>query len=199
MCYDCWRTYVRQPRLPLSYANAAEALLALAVSQDGAFLNGAKDDPIRGLLHLAAEACRRVDQAHADREAALLYAAELRSLLELAVDRLEAQPLPVEGGTWDSYMLAHQARELLRSEPLAAGQALREELHATRVAARAATVLAAAQQEGNPARIRVCEQAFQQAVASLKTASVAPPTGPHSPAPVTNDSSSRRKRRRSGT
>jgi len=76
----------------------------------------------------------------------------------------------VEGGTWDSYMLAHQARGLLRSEPLTAGHALRDELHATRVVARAATALAAAQQEGNPTRIGVCERAFQQAVASLNAA-----------------------------
>jgi hypothetical protein len=148
----------------LSYETAATALLALAVSQDGPLHNGERDDPIRRLLSVAAEACHRLDQAQAAEEAALLYAAELRSLLEQAVGLLEAQPLPVEGGTWDSYLLAHQARELLRSEPLVAGQALRDELHAVRVVARAATALAAAQQEGNPSQIRICEQALQQAV-----------------------------------
>jgi hypothetical protein len=168
-------------RLPLSYATAAEALLALAVSHDSVILNGAKDDPIRSLLHVAAEACHRLDDVQADREAALLYAAELRSLLELAVGHLEAQPLPVEGGTWDSYLLAHQARELLRSAPLTAGQRLRAELHATRVVARAATVLVAAQQEGNQTRIRVCKQALHQAVASLTTASGSTPRRPMQP------------------
>jgi len=172
----------------LSYATAAEALLALAVSQDGVVHNGTKDDPIRRLLYVAVEACQRLDQAQADREAALHYAAELRSLLEMAVGLLEAQPLPVEGGTWDSYMLAHQAREVLRSEPLTAGQALRNELHATRVVARAATALAAAQQEGNSTRVQVCKQALQQALASLKAAPATAPTGPLPPgAKVTDD------------
>jgi hypothetical protein len=172
----------------LSYATVAEALLALAVSQDGSLHNGTKDDPIRRLLYIAAEACQRLDQAQADREAALLHAAELRSLLELAVGLLEVQPLPVEGGTWDGYLLTHQARILLRSEPLTAGQALRDELHATRLVARAATALAAAQQEGDPTRIRACAQALQQAVASLKTASPAAPAGPLPPrARVTDD------------
>jgi hypothetical protein len=125
------------------------------------------------LLYLGAEACQRVDRAQADREAALLYAAELRSLLEQAVDVLDAQPLPVEGGTWDGYLLAHQARGLLRSEPRAAGQALCEELHATRLVARSASALVGAKQEGDPARLRLCEQVLQEAVASLKAASAA--------------------------
>ncbi len=171
----------------MSYATAAEALLALAFSQDGIVLNGNKDDPIRRLLHVAAEACQRIDHAQADRESALLYAAELRSLLDLAVGLLEAQPLPMEGGTWDSYLLAHQARELLRSEPLVAGGALRDELHAARVVARAATALIAAQQEGNPARIRVCEQALQHAAASLKTAPATAPAGPRPPRATVTD------------
>jgi hypothetical protein len=170
---------VRQSGPSLSYATAAEALFALAANQDGVLHTGAKDDPIRRLLYTAAEACHCLDQAQADQEAALLYAAEMRSLLELAVGVLEAQPLPVEGGTWDGYLLAHQARELLRSEPLVAGKALRHELQAVRVVARAATALATVQQEGSPERIRACEQALQRAVASLGAAptvrSEAPP------------------------
>jgi hypothetical protein len=171
----------------LSYATAAEALFALAASQDGVVHNGTKDDPIRRLLYVAADACHRLDQAQTDRESALLYAAELRSLLELAIGLLEAQPLPVEGGTWDSYMLAHQARELLRSEPLVAGQALRDELHATRVGARASTALAAAEQEGNPTRIRLCKQALQQAVNLLEPTPAAAPTGPLPPDAMVTD------------
>jgi hypothetical protein len=174
----------------LSYATAAEALLALAVSQDGVVLNGAKDDPIRELLFVAAEACRRLDQAQADREAALLYAAELRSLLEVAAGLLEAQPLPVEGGAWDSYMLAHRAQELLRPQPLTAGRALHDELQAARAVARAAATLAGAQQEGDPARIRACEQALQQAVASHQATYERAPTDPLPPGPmVTGDGS----------
>jgi hypothetical protein len=173
----------------LSYATAAQVLIALAASQDGAVHNGTSDDSIRRLLYVAAEACHRLDQAQADQEAALLYAAELRSLLELAVGLLDAQPLPMEGGTWDSYLLAHQARELLRAEPLTAGHALRDGLHATRVVARAATALVAAKQQGNPTQIQVCEQALQQALTSFSAAS---PTAPTSPLPprtrVTDDS-----------
>jgi hypothetical protein len=174
----------------LSYATAAEALLALAMSHDDVVLNGAKDDPIRGLLFVAAEACRRLDQAQADREAALLYAAEARSLLEVAAGLLEAQPLPVEGGAWDSYMLARRAHELLRSEPLATGCALRGELQAARAVARAATALARARQEGDPARIRMCEQAIQQAVASHHAMHKSAPTDPLPPGPMgTSDGS----------
>jgi hypothetical protein len=87
----------------------------------------------------------------------------------------------VSGGTWDSYMLAHRARMLLESEPLTAGHALRDELHATRLVARAATALVAARQEGSPERIRICEEALQQAVAALKAA---PNSAPIGPAPV---------------
>jgi hypothetical protein len=169
----------------LSYATAAEALFALAASQDGVLHTGAKDDPVRRLLYTAAEACHRLDQAQADQEATLLYAAEMRSLLELAVGLLEALPLPVEGGTWDGYLLAHQARELLRSEPLVAGKALRHELQAVRLVARSATALAVAQQEGSPERIRACEQALQRAVAALGAAPTVPPGSP--PARTTAD------------
>jgi hypothetical protein len=179
------RGNVRQAGPSLSYATAAEALFALAASQDGVLHTGVQDDPIRRLLYTAAEACHRLDQAQADQEAALLYAAEMRSLLEVAVGLLEAQPLPVEGGTWDGYLLAHQARELLRSEPLVAGKALRHELQAVRVVARTATALAAAQQEGSPKRIRACEQALQRAVASLGAATTVPTGSP--PARTTAD------------
>jgi hypothetical protein len=167
-------------RPPLSYTTAAQVLLGLAVSPERIIHSGAKDDPIRHVFREAAEACERVDQARADREAALLYAAELQSLLGQAVDILDAQPLPLEGGTWDSYMLGHRARRALKQEPLTAGHALRGELHATRVVARAATALVAARQEGSPARVRVCEEAVQQAVAALKAAPNRAPIGPAS-------------------
>jgi hypothetical protein len=166
-------------RPPLSYRTAAEVLLGLA-SQDGVVLNGTKDDPIRRLLYVGAEACQRIDQAQADREAALLYVAELRALLERAVGILDAQPLPLDGGTWDSCMLAYQARVLLRSEPLTAGRALRDELHATSAVADAATALVAAWHEGDPARTRLCQWAFEQAVAWLK-AMPRKATGPFPP------------------
>jgi len=165
----------------LLYATAAQVLLALAanpdgISQDNAVLEGS----MRRVFRFAAEACERVDQAESDREAALLYMSELRCLLDQAAAVLEAQPLPMEGGTWDSYMLAHKARTLLESEPLTAGHALRGELHATRAVARAATALVAARQEGSPDRIRICEEALQQAVAGFKAAPNSAPIGPAS-------------------
>ena len=162
------------------YATAAQVLLALAVNPDGIGQTAALEESVRRVLRVAADACEGFDQAQTDREAALLYAAELRSLLDQATASLEAQPLPMEGGTWDSYMLAHKARTLLESEPLTAGHALRGELHATRAVARAATALVAARQEGSRDRIRVCEEALQQAVARLKAAPNSAPIGPAS-------------------
>jgi hypothetical protein len=161
----------------LSYDIAAQVLLGLAVSPERVLHSGAKDDPIRYVLREAAEACERVDQVQADREAALLYAAELQALLGQAVEILEAQPLPLEGGTWDSYMLGHRARRVLKQEPLTAGHALRSELHAARAVARAATALVAARQEGTEERIQVCEEAFRHAVVSLREAPNSAPTG----------------------
>jgi hypothetical protein len=170
----------------LTYETAAEALLALAVSRDSGLHIG-RDDPIRRLLYLGAEACQRVDQAHADREAALLYAAELCSLLEQAVAVLDAQPLPVDGGTWDGYLLVHQARELLRAAPPTAGQGVREELRAARLVARAATALVAAQQEGDAARVRACEQALRHAVASVQAVHERAAAGPLPPGATVAD------------
>lgn len=85
--------------MPLSYTPAAQVLLALAASPDGVVHPGAKDDPVRHILRVAAEACERVDQAQAGRETALLYAAEVRDLLDRVVVILDALPLPIEGGT----------------------------------------------------------------------------------------------------
>jgi len=161
----------------LSFSTTARVLFALAMDPNGVVHSGAPGDPIRQVLRVAAEACERVDQAEADREATLLYVAELRSLLDQATAILEAQPLPLEGGGWDGYTVAQRARRLLREEPLTAAYALRDELYAARVVARAATALVAARQEGNPERIRVCEEALQQAVVALKAAPNSAPVG----------------------
>jgi hypothetical protein len=160
----------------LSFSTAARVLFALAMDPNGVVHSGAPDDPIRHVLRVAAEACERVDQAEADREATLLYVAELRCLLDQATAILDAQRLPMEGGAWDGYTVAQRAR-LLREEPLTAAYALRDELHAARVVARAATALVAARHEGNPERIRMCEEALQQAVAALKAAPNSAPIG----------------------
>jgi hypothetical protein len=102
----------------LSYRTAVRVLLALAVDPDSIAHIGEAADPMRHVLRVAAEACRRIDQEQADRKAALLYAAELRAVLMLAADVLEALPLPIEGSTRDGYMLAQQARRLVQREPL---------------------------------------------------------------------------------
>jgi hypothetical protein len=165
----------------LSYSTAAQALFALALDSEPIIHIGAPDNPMRRIFRMAAEACQRIHQEQADLEAALLYVAELRALLDQASDLLEAHPLPIEGGTWDSHTLARKAHLLLEADPLTAGHALRDEVQATRLVARAATALVAARQEGSPERIPVCEEALQQAVAALKAA---PNSAPIGPAPV---------------
>jgi len=163
----------------LSYSTAARVLLALALDPEPTLHIGAPDNPMRRIFRVAAEACERIDQEQADREAALLYVAELRSLLDQASDLLEAQPLPMEGGTWDSHTLARKAHLLLKADPLTTGHALRDELQVTRLVARAATALIAARQVGDPDRIRACEQTLQQTVDRAQGAHDAPP-GPGS-------------------
>ena len=160
------------------YAAAAQVLRALAANPDAIGPSSAPDAPMRHVLRMAAEACEQVEQAHADRESALLYAAELQAVLAQASDLLEEQPLPLEGGTWDGYMLAQQARRLVHEEPLTAGHALRDELHSARMVARATTALVAARRDGDAARIRACEQALQEAVRSHKAAPNSAPVGP---------------------
>jgi hypothetical protein len=152
----------------LSYITAAHVLVQLAASPDGVVHTGAADDPIRRILRMAAEACERVEQTQADREAALLYTAELRSLLDQASGLLDAQPLPMEGGSWDGYTLARQARQLLQSEPLTAGHVLRDELHSARIVVRAAAALVTAHREGDSVRVRICEQVLSRAVSDHK-------------------------------
>jgi hypothetical protein len=165
----------------LSYTTAAHVLIQLAASPDGVVHSGAADDPVRRILRMAAEACELVEQARADREAALLYAAELRSLVDQVSGLLDAQPLPMEGGTWDGYMLAEQARRLLQDEPTAAGHALRDELHSTRIVARAAVALVGARQEGDDVRTRMCEQVLYQAVLGYTKAANSEPLWPLPP------------------
>lgn len=165
----------------MSYTTAAHVLIQLAASPDGVVHSGAPDDPVRRVLRMAAEACELVEQARADREAALLYAAELQSLLAQVSGQLDAQPLPMEGGTWDGYMRAEQARRLLQDEPTTAGHALRAELHSARIVARAAAALVAARQEDDAARTRMCEQVLYRAVAGCKAAANSEPIGPLPP------------------
>jgi hypothetical protein len=168
----------------LSYTTAAHVLVQLAASPDGVVHSGAADDPIRRILRIAAEACERVEETQVDREAALLYAAELRSLLDQASGLLEAQPLPMEGGSWDGYTLAQQARQLLQDEPFTAGHVLRDELHSARIVVRAAAALVTAHREGDAARIRMCERVLSRTVTDHKAASNSAAGGALPPRPM---------------
>ena len=78
--------------------------------------------------------------------------------------------LPMEGGSWDGYTLTQQARQLLQDEPLMAGHVRRDELHSARTVVRAAAALVTAHQEGDSARIRMCEQVLSRAVTDHKAA-----------------------------
>jgi hypothetical protein len=49
----------------------------------------------------------------------------------------------MEGGSWDSYTLTQQARQLLQDEPLMAGHVRRDELHSARTVVRAAALVTA--------------------------------------------------------
>jgi hypothetical protein len=75
----------------------------------------------------------------------------------------------MEGGSWDGYTLTQQARQLLQDEPLMAGHVRRDELHSARTVVRAAA-LVTAHQEGDCARIRMCEQVLSRAVTDHKAA-----------------------------
>jgi hypothetical protein len=78
--------------------------------------------------------------------------------------------LPMEGGSWDGYTLTQQARQLLQDEPLLAGHVLRDGLHSARTVVRAAAALVTAHQEGDSARMRMCEQVLSRAVTDHKAA-----------------------------
>jgi hypothetical protein len=77
----------------------------------------------------------------------------------------------MEGGSWDGYTLAQQARQLLQDEPFTAGHVLRDELHSARIVVRAAAALVTAHREGDAARIRMCEQVLSRTVTDHKAAS----------------------------
>ena len=71
-----------------AHANAAEVLQMLAASREPELLSTLTDEAIRFILKLAAEACENLDAAQQERDSAVVYASELRSLL----DRLTSSP-----------------------------------------------------------------------------------------------------------
>jgi hypothetical protein len=75
-----------------THANAAEVLQMLAASQEPELLSTLTDEAIRFILKLAAEACENLDAAQQERDSAVVYASELRSLLDRVAILLDSQP-----------------------------------------------------------------------------------------------------------
>ncbi len=160
------------------YATAAELLRRLA-SRPGR-LPGDDGDPatLTDALEVAAQACEQVEQVEAANEArmvaeqqceeALLEAAHLWSLPERAAEavdtRLAAHDADV---SWETGTLAYELRQALDEAPddLGArlGARLLGELHAARVALRAASGLAAAVHRGDATAVGQCLATFQHA------------------------------------
>ena len=81
-----------------AHANAAEVLQMLAASREPELLSTLTDETIRFILQVAAEACENLDAAQQERDSAVVYASELRSLLDRVAILLDSQPSPGEGG-----------------------------------------------------------------------------------------------------
>jgi hypothetical protein len=152
------------------HATAAELLRRLASRPD--HLPCDDDDPadLKDALTVAAQACEQVDQAvqerdiaEQEREETMLEAAHLWSLLDQAAELVDTCIARDDGGAWETLTLAFEVRQAVDSEPDALGARLLAELHAARVALRAADVLAAAVHRGDGKTARQCLAAFQQA------------------------------------
>jgi len=152
------------------YARAAELLRRLASRPDCLPCDVGDAADLKDALTVAAQACEQVDQAvqecgfaEQEREEAMLQAAHLWSLLDQAAEVVDACIARDDGGTWDTLTLAFELRQAVESEPDALGARLLAELHAARVALRAADVLAAAVRRGDCETARQCLAAYQQA------------------------------------
>jgi hypothetical protein len=82
----------------------------LAASPQPELFDTLTDEGIRLVLKVAAEACENVENVEQERDQAVMYAAELRSLLDRVAVVLDAQPPPTEGGTWQMYTAAEEVR-----------------------------------------------------------------------------------------
>jgi hypothetical protein len=145
------------------HANTAEVLRMLAGSPQPELFNALTDDAVRLVLKLAAEACENVDDVEQERDQAVMYAAELRSLLDRVAGFIDALPSPAEGGTWETYTLAEEVRLARAVELPAAGRRLVQELWAAQRCVRAATALVVALRERDMARVRACIEVFEEA------------------------------------
>ncbi len=106
----------------------------------------------------------RADQAELERDEAAMCAAHLWSLLDRAAEAVDACIAHDDGGgSWDTLTLAFELRQALAEELDALGAALLAELHAARVAVRAAGALAAAVHAGDPGQVARGLAVFEQA------------------------------------
>jgi hypothetical protein len=154
------------------YAAAAELLRRLASRPDRP-IHG-DDDELAGLteaLAVAAQACGQVDQAERAREdaeqacqEATFGAAQVWLLLDQAAEVVDACIAHHDGeSAWETRTLAFELHQAVEVEPDELGARLLGELHAARVALRAAQALAAAVGRGDGEAARQCLATFQQA------------------------------------
>jgi hypothetical protein len=162
------------------HAKAAELLRGLTRDPDRLIPNG--DGDLAGLaeaLAVATQACEQVEEAIREREVAeqeceeaMLQVASLWSLLDRAAEVIDAHIAEHDGGTWETLTLAFELHQAAEAEPDEHGARLLGELHAARVALRAAKTLAAAVQRGDGSIVRQCLAGFQQASRAWQTAAL---------------------------
>jgi len=134
---------------------------------------------------VGAQACQEVDEADRARgdaeleyEEAALGAAQLWSLVERAAEVIDAHIAEGDGGTWETLTLAFELHQAAEAEPDELGARLLGELHAARVALRAAQALVAAMHRGKVEAVGECLAAFQHAGRAWQAATSAHrPTG----------------------
>lgn len=160
------------------YATAAELLRWLARQPDRQVANGDGDlAELTQALEVGAQACEEVDEADRARgdaelecEEAALGAAHLWSLVERAAEVIDAYIAEGDGGDWETLTLAFELRQAVEAEPDELGARLLGELHAARVALRAADALAAAVHRGDRGAASGFLATFQQANRAWRTA-----------------------------
>ncbi|HZC99767.1 MAG TPA: hypothetical protein VFA46_06110 [Actinomycetes bacterium] len=145
------------------HANTAEVLRMLAASPQPDLFDTLTDEAVRLVLKLAAEACENLDEVEQERDQAVIYAADLRSLLDRVAVVLDALPSPAEGGGWEAYALAEEVRLAQAVEPPDGGHRLHHERSAARRCVRAAMALVVALRERDMARVRACIEVLEEA------------------------------------
>lgn len=159
------------------YARAAELLCGLAGRSDPLPCDDSDPAALAEALAVATKACEQVEEAVREREVAeqaceeaMLQVASLWSLLDRAAEVVDAHIAKHDGGTWETLTLAFELHQAAEVEPDEHGARLLGELHAARVALRAAEALAAAVQRGDGEIAHQCLAGFQQASRAWQTA-----------------------------